>query len=163
MKKYLLLIVNVLLLMGLSAQKPSLTRAYNCFYDKDYDKAKEQIDLCTSDEKLSEKAQTWLYKGNIEFLLANREYSEKQKNENYQIRYSDAPNDAFDAFEKAVSINPKDRLRRRRAKPLFRRGRARQSLGPRSRRVRRPDGAARRTGARTDPRGGSPFGWTAVL
>ena len=107
MKKYLLLIVNVLLLMGLSAQKPSLTRAYNCFYDKDYDKAKEQIDLCTSDEKLSEKAQTWLYKGNIEFLLVNREYSEKQKNENYQIRYPDAPNDAFDAFEKAVSINPK--------------------------------------------------------
>jgi tetratricopeptide (TPR) repeat protein len=107
MKKYILLTVNLLLLVSLFAQKPSLTKAYNCFYDKDYDKAKEQIDLCAADEKLSAKAQTWLYKGNIEFLLANREYSEKQKNESYQIKYPNAPIEAFDAFEKSISINPK--------------------------------------------------------
>ena len=107
MKRILLLFVNVLILTSLFAQKPSLTKAYNCFYDKDYDKAKEQIDLCAADEKLSAKAQTWLYKGNIEFLLANREYSEKQKNESYVIRYPDAPVEAYDAFEKALSINPK--------------------------------------------------------
>lgn len=107
MKRILLLTVNLLLLVSLFAQKPSLTKAYNCFYDKDYDKAKVQIDLCTADEKLSGKAQTWLYKGNIEFLLANREYSEKQKNESYEIKYPDAPVEAFDAFEKAISINPK--------------------------------------------------------
>ena len=70
MKKSILLVVNLLILTTLVAQKPSLTKAYNCFYDKDYDKAKEQIDLCVADEKLSVKAQTWLYKGNIEFLLA---------------------------------------------------------------------------------------------
>jgi len=107
MKKFILLVVNLLILTTLVAQKPSLTKAYNCFYDKDYDKAKEQIDLCVADEKLSAKAQTWLYKGNIEFLLANREYSEKQKNESYQILYPNAPEEAFDAFEKAISINPK--------------------------------------------------------
>ena len=107
MKKFILLVVNLLILTTLVAQKPSLTKAYNCFYDKDYDKAKEQIDLCAADEKLSAKAQTWLYKGNIEFLLANREYSEKQKNESYQIRYPNAPEEAFDAFEKAIAINPK--------------------------------------------------------
>jgi tetratricopeptide (TPR) repeat protein len=107
MKKHLLLIANILLIVSLFAQKPSLTKAYNSFYDKDYDKAKEQIDLCTTDEKLSAKAQTWLYKGNIEMLLANREYSEKQKNESYQIQYPDAPVEAFDAFQKALSINPK--------------------------------------------------------
>lgn len=106
MKKILLLIANILVVVSLSAQKPSLTKAYNYFYDKDYDKAKEQIDLCAADEKLSAKAQTWLYKGNIEFLLANREYNEKQKNESYQIRYPNAPVDAFDAFQKALSINP---------------------------------------------------------
>ena len=65
MKKYILLTVNILILTALFAQKPSLTKAYNFFYDKDYDKAKVQIDLCTADEKLSTKAQTWLYKGNI--------------------------------------------------------------------------------------------------
>ncbi len=107
MKRTLLLIANILILTSLFAQKPSLTKAYNCFYDKDFDKAKVQIDLCAADEKLSEKAQTWLYKGNIEFLLANREYSEKQKDENYQIKYPNAPVEAFDAFEKALSINPK--------------------------------------------------------
>ncbi|MBR4912099.1 MAG: hypothetical protein IKZ54_04585 [Bacteroidales bacterium] len=107
MKKYILLTLNLLILTALIAQKPSLTKAYNFFYDKDYDKAKVQIDLCTADEKLSTKAQTWLYKGNIEFLLANREYSEKQKDESYQIRYPNAPLEAFDAFEKALSINPK--------------------------------------------------------
>ena len=107
MKKFILLVVNLLILTTLVAQKPSLTKAYNCFYDKDYDKAKEQIDLCVADEKLSAKAQTWLYKGNIEFLLANREYSEKQKNESYQILYPNAPEEAFDAFEKAIAINPK--------------------------------------------------------
>ena len=107
MKKHLLLIANILILTSLFAQKPSLTKAYNYFYDKDYDKAKVQIDLCTADEKLSTKAQTWLYKGNIEFLLANREYSEKQKDENYQIKYPNAPVEAFDALEKAITINPK--------------------------------------------------------
>lgn len=107
MKKYILLAANFLILTTLLAQKPSLTKAYNFFYDKDYDKAKVQIDLCAADEKLSAKAQTWLYKGNIEFLLANREYSEKQKNESYQIQYPNAPVEAFDAFEKAISINPK--------------------------------------------------------
>ena len=107
MKKYVLLAINLLILTALLAQKPSLTKAYNCFYDKDYDKAKVQIDQCTADEKLSAKAQTWLYKGNIEFLLANREYGEKQKNDSYQIQYPDAPVEAFDAFEKAISINPK--------------------------------------------------------
>ena len=107
MRKHLLLIVNILLLVSLSAQKPSLTKAYNFYYDKDYDKAKEQIDLCAADEKLSVKAQTWLYKGNIELLLANREYNEKQKDENYQIRYPNAPVEAYDAFQKALELNPK--------------------------------------------------------
>ena len=107
MRKHLLLIVNILLLVSLSAQKPSLTKAYNFFYDKDYDKAKEQIDLCAADEKLSVKAQTWLYKGNIELLLANREYNEKQKDENYQIRYPNSPVEAYDAFQKALELNPK--------------------------------------------------------
>ena len=107
MRKHLLLIVNILLLVSLSAQKPSLTKAYNFYYDKDYDKAKEQIDLCAADEKLSVKAQTWLYKGNIELLLANREYNEKQKDESYQIRYPNAPVEAYDAFQKALELNPK--------------------------------------------------------
>lgn len=107
MKRIALIFAALSFLLALNAQKPSLTKAYNHFYDKEYDKAKTQIDLCAQDEKLSAKALTWLYKGNIDFLLANQEYSEKQKNENYQIKYPNAPVEAFDAFEKALSINPK--------------------------------------------------------
>lgn len=107
MKRIALIIAGLSFLFVLNAQKPSLTKAYNHFYDKEYDKAKAQIDLCAQDEKLSAKALTWLYKGNIDFLLANQEYSEKQKNESYQIKYPNAPVEAFDAFEKALSINPK--------------------------------------------------------
>lgn len=107
MKKTVLFLISVLLTVGVFAQKPSLTKAYNSFYDKDYDKAKVQIDLCAADEKLSAKAQTWLYKGNIEFLLANREYSAMQKDESYKTKYPDAPEAAFDAFERALSLNPK--------------------------------------------------------
>ncbi len=107
MKKIFLFFVCLAVIFSSYAQKPSLTKAYNNFYDKEYDKAKVQIDLCAADDKLSEKAQTWLYKGNIEFLLANREYSERQKNDNYQILYPNAPEDAFDAFNRALSLNPK--------------------------------------------------------
>lgn len=82
-----------------------MTKAYNFYYDKDFVKAKEAIDLCTQDEKLSLKAQTWLYKGNIYFYLAYQEYGEKQKNSNYIIQYPDAPVEAYTAFEKAEEIN----------------------------------------------------------
>lgn len=90
---------------AMAQPKPSLTKAYNFYFDKDYVKAKEAIDLCSQDEKLSTKAQTWLYKGNIYYFLANQEYNEKQKNSAYQIVYPDAPTVAYDAFMKSKEIN----------------------------------------------------------
>lgn len=92
-------------LLNVTAQKASLTKAYNFYYDKDFVKAKEAIDLCVQDEKLTTKAQTWLYKGNIYYFLANEEYSAKQKDSQYQILYPDAPVEAYNAFTKAKEIN----------------------------------------------------------
>jgi tetratricopeptide (TPR) repeat protein len=89
----------------LSAQKASLTKAYNLFYDKDFVKAKEAVDLCTQDEKLAQKAQTWLYKANIYFYLANQEYDAKRDNDAYQAMFPDAAEEAFDAFTKAKEMN----------------------------------------------------------
>ena len=89
-----LLLLSVTLL--LSAQKASLTNAYNHFYEKEYVKAKEAIDLCVQNEKLSAKAQTWLYKGNIYFYLANQEYMAKQNDNNAVIKFPDAPVEAYD-------------------------------------------------------------------
>ncbi|MBR4535915.1 MAG: tetratricopeptide repeat protein [Bacteroidales bacterium] len=98
-----LLLLSVTLL--LSAQKASLTNAYNHFYEKEYVKAKEAIDLCVQNEKLSAKAQTWLYKGNIYFYLANQEYMAKQNDNNAVIKFPDAPVEAYDAFVKARELN----------------------------------------------------------
>lgn len=106
MKRTLTLIFAVILTLCAWAQKPSLNKAYNLYYDKDFVKAKEAIDLCTTDEKLSKKAQTWLYKGNICYFLANNEYGAKQKDSQYLIRYPDAPAEAYDAFCKALELNP---------------------------------------------------------
>jgi len=89
----------------LSAQKASLTKAYNLFFDKDFLKAKEAVDLCIQDEKLSQRAQTWLYKANIYFYLANQEYDAKRENTAYQIMFSDAAEQAFDAFVIAKEMN----------------------------------------------------------
>lgn len=106
MKRILFLLLISGTLLGVNAQKASLTKAYNFYFDKDFVKAKEAIDLCIADEKLSTKAQTWLYKGNIYYYLANNEYSAKQKDSQYQILYPDAPTEAYDAFVKSREINP---------------------------------------------------------
>lgn len=108
MKRILLLFATTAIpLWGLTQPKPSLNKAYNYYYDKNYVKAKEIIDACTTDEKLSGKAQTWLYKGNICYLLATEEYSLRQKDEHYTVRFPDAPVEAYDAFIKSQELNPR--------------------------------------------------------
>ena len=90
---------------SLSAQKATLQKAYNLFSDKDFVKAKEIIDLCTQDEKLAQRAQTWLYKANIYFYLANQEYEAKREDMAYQPLFPDAAEQAFDAFVKAKELS----------------------------------------------------------
>ena len=103
-KNILFLLVYLFLCFSLSAQKASTARAYNYFSDKDYVKAKEVIDLCTQDEKLAQKAQTWLYRANIYFYLANQEYDAKRDNQAYQALFPDAAEESFDAFIKAQEL-----------------------------------------------------------
>ncbi len=105
MKQYIAIIILICASVAGMAQKPSLTKAYNAFYDKNYVKAMEMIDLCVQDEKLATKAQTWLYKGNIYYFLSNEEYSAKQKDASFVIQHPDAPIEAFDAFQKSLSMN----------------------------------------------------------
>jgi tetratricopeptide (TPR) repeat protein len=105
MKRFFATVGIVCLLMATQAQKPSLTKAYNYFYEKNFVKAKEMIDLCIADAKMATKAQTWLYKGNIEMQLAYQEYGAKEQDNNYQIQYPKAPIEAYDAFVKALAIN----------------------------------------------------------
>lgn len=105
MKRIFVFFAVLMAVLSASAQKPSLNKAYNFYFDKDFVKANEAINLCLQDEKLSTKAQTWLYKGNICYFLANKEYSAKQEDEKYQIEHPDAPVEAYDAFKKSMEIN----------------------------------------------------------
>jgi tetratricopeptide (TPR) repeat protein len=105
MKRTVSLLLFCLLLSGSFAQKPTLIKAYNAYYEKNYVKAKEVIDQCLVDEKLNGKAQTWLYKANIDFYLANEEYGKKQENNQYTVLYPSSPEEAYDAFNKALALN----------------------------------------------------------
>lgn len=105
MKRDILLLTILCLSIVAGAQKPSLNKAYNLYYDKDFVKAKEAIDMCIQDPKLSTKSQTWLYKGNIYYYLASQEYGAKQKDATYQILFPDAPIEAYDAFVKSKSLD----------------------------------------------------------
>ena len=107
MKKITFVIIFWSLSVLVFAQKPTLSKAWNLFYEKNYPKAKEIIDLCVQDEKLSTKASTYLYQGNINLYLSQAEMQKKQKDSNYQSPYADAPNEAFVAFKKAIALNPK--------------------------------------------------------
>lgn len=105
MKRLLCITLLMSIVLGSFAQKPSLLKAYNAYIEKNYEKAKEFIDLCVVDEKLATKAQTWLYMGNIYLFLADKEYMQKQQDESYMIQFPDAPEKAYDAFTKAIQIN----------------------------------------------------------
>lgn len=105
MKRLLSITILLCTICTLAAQKNSPMRAYNLYYEKDFAKAKECIDQCLLDEKFSAKANTWLYKANIELSLAREEYSKKQENSNYEIRYPESPMNAYIAFKKAAEIN----------------------------------------------------------
>ncbi len=105
MKQIIPLLLLCLICSSSYAQKPTAAKAYNAYYEKDYAKAKEIIDQCIVDEKLGTKAQTWLYKANIDFYLANEEYGKKQQDNSYVIQYPTTPEESFDAFNKALEIN----------------------------------------------------------
>lgn len=87
------------------AQKNTPTRAYNLYAESNYEAAKECIDQCILDEKYNTKANTWLYKANIDHMLASMEYSAKQNDDKYVNKHPNTPVEAFDAYKKALSIN----------------------------------------------------------
>jgi len=106
MKKIILsLLICLFFCISIFAQKANPNKAYNHFYDKDFVKAKEAIDVCMLDEKLAQKAQTWLYKANIYFYLANQEYDIKRENTAYKTPFPDIAEQAYDAFVKAKEMN----------------------------------------------------------
>lgn len=105
MKRAFLSIILIISALLVVAQKNSPMRAYNLYYDQDNAKAKECIDECIQDEKFSTKANTWLYKANIEYRLASADYTARQQNKDYKPQFPTAAKDAYLAFKKAQELN----------------------------------------------------------
>ena len=78
MKRIITFCLLCMISLTVMGQKASLNKAYNAYYEKNFVKAKEAVDLCIADEKLTAKPTTWLYKGNIYFYLASEEYNKHQ-------------------------------------------------------------------------------------
>lgn len=92
-------------MLTLYAQKYTPMRAYNLYYEQNFVAAKECIDQCVLDEKYKAKANTWLYKANIDYRVASDEYSHKQQDSSYTILHPNTPQEAFDAFKMALTLN----------------------------------------------------------
>ena len=105
MKRTALIFIFTLFTISLMAQKNTPMRAYNLYYEKDFVKAKECIDECLKDEKYAAKANTWLYKANIEYNLALNEYNQRVKEPSYQYEHPTAARESFQAFKKAQELN----------------------------------------------------------
>ena len=105
MKRTALILIFTLFTISLMAQKNTPMRAYNLYYEKDFAKAKECIDECIKDEKYATKANTWLYKANIEYNLALEEYNKRVKDASYQYAYPTAARESYKAFQKAQELN----------------------------------------------------------
>ena len=90
MKRTALILLFSIFTLSVMAQKNTPMRAYNLYYEKDFVKAKECIDECIKDEKYAGKANTWLYKANIEYNLALNECNQRVKDANYKYEYPTA-------------------------------------------------------------------------
>lgn len=105
MKRTALILLFSIFTLSVMAQKNTPMRAYNLYYEKDFVKAKECIDECIKDEKYAGKANTWLYKANIEYNLALNEYNQRVKDANYKYEYPTAARESYMAFQKAQELN----------------------------------------------------------
>lgn len=100
MKRLLLLFTaTVLVISAATAQKAKVQTAYNYYKYDELDKAKEAIDEAAQNETTSGMAKTWYYKGLI--------YQKIYKHEKYGNLDQDALLKAYQAYAKALEIEPK--------------------------------------------------------
>jgi tetratricopeptide (TPR) repeat protein len=95
----LLLLAMPLALMAQKPIKPNLNKAFNSWKSGNFKEAKEMIDLCVVDPKLSLDAKTWFYKGLIYASL------DTTSNETYKALDPNSFESAMGAFAKAEELN----------------------------------------------------------
>ena len=101
MKKVVILVL-IALPLAVYAQKPikpNLNKALNSWKDGELKQAKEMIDVCSTDPKLSLDAKTWYYRGLIYASL------DTTKNESFKSLESNSFKTSMEAFAKADDLN----------------------------------------------------------
>jgi tetratricopeptide (TPR) repeat protein len=99
MKKFALVILASLLIIGASAQNAILVSAYNYLRSGTLDKAKLNIDLASANVQTSGLAKCWYYRGNIYLSIY------LSKIPKYKSLDTNALQVAYDSYEKAISID----------------------------------------------------------
>ncbi len=113
MKKIATLVAVLLAVTSLSAQKTAVNSAYTHYGNEYWDKAKRAIDMAIENPETKDDAKTWMYRGNIYLMIANTKV-ERYKN------LCDNPLDvAYEAYMKAMQLDPKIQVQMRISKPEF--------------------------------------------
>ncbi len=103
MKKIILTFTVTLMAFTLMAQKAQRTSAYMYNKNGQFDKAKEAIDAAIEHEKTKDDSKTWFYRGIIYSNIAlSAETAEID---------SEALEKSLESFEKAMVLDPEDKLR----------------------------------------------------
>lgn len=107
MKKFFLLAAAVIISLGAMAQKGKVTSALSFIDQGALDKAKEALDQAMVNEKTKNWANTYFAKGRLcqaVFSTENPQFKEFCK---------DPLGDAYEAYEKAMELDPKGTLKKR--------------------------------------------------
>ncbi|HNZ42487.1 MAG TPA: tetratricopeptide repeat protein [Bacteroidales bacterium] len=98
--KKLVLVVIAVLISGITFSQTEVVSAYNYLKNGQLDKAKTYIDKACVNEKTKGLAKTWFYCGNIYLSIA------LTKEEKYKSLDSNAVQIAYDAYQKAIQLDP---------------------------------------------------------
>ena len=114
MKKSLLIGIALSFTIAATAQSGAVTNAILYHKEKQYDKAKTEIDKATQHEKTSSKSKTWYYSGLINMDMASA-------SSDMATKY-DLFSKANEGFQKAIGLNEKETyvdLSKKKSEELF--------------------------------------------
>jgi tetratricopeptide (TPR) repeat protein len=107
MKKFFLLIATVCISFGAMSQKGKVTSALSFIDQGLLDKAKEAIDQALVNEKSMNWSNTFFAKGK----LCQATY--ESDNPKFKVFYSDPLQEAYNAYEKAIELDPKGGMKKK--------------------------------------------------
>ena len=104
MKKWMLVLVALFVSVSAFSQS-CLDDVWQCLTSNQVPKAKKFMDACLASNP--ESAEAWLMQGNVCVQLYDHNLTRMRKDPNITPRYPSALDDAYEAFIKAVELDPK--------------------------------------------------------